>query len=124
MLPGYDDPDHLRRRLKDERNAETKKRLLERLDARIDGLLRKAIVQAGFSSTLAECADLTWRLVGFRPGLDLATRYTSPDHLRGKPRYHVRIQWKDAAGCPVKVRGPLVIGAGRYCGLGLFISDE
>jgi CRISPR-associated protein Csb2 len=124
VLPGYDDPDHLRRRLKDVTTSKAKRRLHERLDARIDALLRKAIVQAGFSSMLADCAELSWRLVGFRPGLDLATEYTSPDHLRGKPRYHVRIHWKDAAGSPVKVRGPVVLGAGRYYGLGLFVGEE
>jgi CRISPR-associated protein Csb2 len=91
---------------------------------RIDRLLRKAIFQAGFSSTLADHADLYWQLVGFRPGLNLAIRYDPPDHLRGKPRYHVRIHWKDAVGGPVNVRGPVVIGAGRYCGLGLFARDE
>ncbi len=124
VLPGYDDPDHLRRRLKGSTDGGAKRRLHERLDARVEGLLRKAIVQAGFSPTLAGCAELSWRLVGFRPGLDLATRYASPDHLRGKPRYHVRIRWRDAAGGPVHVRGPVVVGAGRYCGLGLFGIDQ
>jgi CRISPR-associated protein Csb2 len=124
VLPGYDDPDHLRRRLKDVTTPEAKRRLHERLDARIDGLLRKAIIQAGLSATLARYADLSWRLVGFRPGLDLATRYASPKHIQGKPRYHVRVYWRDAAGARVKVRGPLVLGAGRYCGLGLFARDE
>lgn len=124
VLPGYDDPDHLRRRLKDVNTSQAKKRMLERLDARIDGLLRKAIVQAGFSTTLANCAELCWRQVGFRPGLDLATRYTPPDHLRGKPRFHVRIHWKDTIGNPVNVRGPVIIGGGRYYGLGLFATEE
>ena len=59
-----------------------------------------------------------------RPGLDLATRYDCPDHLKGKPRYHVRIHWKDAVGGSVNLCGPVVIGAGRYCGLGLFAGDN
>src|SRR5262249_37098198 len=124
VLPGYDDPDHLRRRLADEKNATVRRRLYERLDARVESLLRKAIIQTGYSATLADCAELSWRMVGFRPGLDLATNYTSPDHLRGKPRYHVRIRWKDAHGRPVNICGPVVIGAGRYCGLGLFAAEE
>ena len=123
VLPGYDDPDHLRRRFRDVKSAEAKRRLHERLDARIDGLLRKAIIQAGFSTTLSKCAELSWRLVGFRPGLDLATKYDPPEHLKGKPRYHVRIHWKDAAGGPVNICGPVVIGAGRYCGLGVFVTE-
>ncbi len=33
-------------------------------------------------------------------------------------------RWRDASGQPVFVRGPLVIGAGRYRGLGLFVAEE
>jgi CRISPR-associated protein Csb2 len=124
VLPGYDDPDHLRRRLKDVTDSKAKRRLYERLDARIGGLLRKAIIHAGFPAPLAQHAELSWRLVGFRPGLDLATNYCSPDHLRGEPRYHVRIHWKDASGAPVNVCGPVVLGVGRFYGLGLFIQDQ
>jgi CRISPR-associated protein Csb2 len=123
VLPGYDDPDHLRRRLEGGRTR-SRRRLHERLDARIEALLRKAIVHAGFAATLAEHAELSWRLVGFRPGVDLATRYCAPDHLMGKPRYHVRIRWKDAAGGLLKVCGPVVLGVGRYYGLGLFVADQ
>ncbi len=98
VLPGFDDRDA----------------------GKAEGLLRKAITQAGLSSTLANNAELEWRCVGFLPGLDVSTRYKSPGHLRDYPRYHVRLQWRDATGRPVKVRGPVVIGGGRYCGLGLF----
>jgi CRISPR-associated protein Csb2 len=124
VLPGYDDPDHLRRRLGGVADAAARRRSHERLDARIDGLLRKAIVHAGFSADLARHAELSWRLVGYRPGLGLATQYRSPDHLRGKPRYHVRVEWKDASGGPVNVRGPVVLGVGRHYGLGLFLADR
>lgn len=123
MLPGYDDPDHLRAKLRDEA-TEGRRRLYERLDARIESLLRKAIRQAGFSSTLADHAELQWRQVGFRAGVDLATRYARSEHHRNKPRYHVRINWRDAAGNSLKVCGPVAIGAGRYSGLGLFAGEE
>lgn len=123
VLPGYDDPNHLRRKLKDMTDAAAKRRLYERLDARTEGLLRKAVRQAGFSDELAQHAELSWRLVGYRPGLQLATQYHTSDHLRGKPRYHVRIRWLDANGNPVNIAGPVVLGAGRYCGLGLFAAE-
>lgn len=124
VLPGHDDRNRLRRKMNDVKNAANRRRWHEQLDTRVEGLLRTAIVQAGFPTTLAECAELSWRLVGFRPGLDLANRYQVPDHLQGRPRYHVRICWRDASGQPVNVCGPGVIGAGRHCGLGLFAAEE
>jgi CRISPR-associated protein Csb2 len=96
VLPGYDSSNP----------AKTEKRL------------RAAIKQAGFPPVLADQAILEWRQVGFLPGLDLARRSLTPAHLAAYPRYHVRIRWPDK----VKVRGPVVIGGGRYCGLGLFVA--
>ncbi|MER3424646.1 MAG: type I-U CRISPR-associated protein Cas5/Cas6, partial [Nitrospiraceae bacterium] len=72
VLPGYEDPAHYRRRLKQGTTAEEQKRLLARLGERIDSLLRKAIVQAGFSEELAAHAELEWRKSGFWPGTDPA----------------------------------------------------
>jgi CRISPR-associated protein Csb2 len=54
--------------------------------------------------------------VGFLAGVDLASRYAVPAHLRGSPRVHVRLRW------PQEVRGPLCLGSGRFSGLGLFVS--
>lgn len=122
VLPGHDDPRHYRRRLKDTVDAEEQKELLARLDARIDGLLRKAIVQAGFSETLAEHALIDWRKGGFWPGAELADRYGVPDHLKRFPRLHVKIQWRDKDGNVVKVPGPICIGGGRFYGMGLFAA--
>lgn len=122
VLPGYDDPAHYRRRLKQEIRAEEQKQLLTRLNDRIDGLLRKAITQAGFSQVLADHAELEWRKVGFWPGADLADRYGVPDHLRRFPRFHVRLNWRDAHDRPLQVSGPVCIGGGRFFGLGLFTA--
>jgi CRISPR-associated protein Csb2 len=96
--------------------------MLARLSNRIDGLLRKAIVQAGFPEELADRAELEWRKVGFWPGTDLADRYGVPDHLRRFPRFHVKIQWRDARGNAVEVPGPVCFGGGRFYGLGLFAA--
>ena len=92
------------------------------LHRRIDGLLRKAIVQAGFSQVLADHADLEWRSTGFWPGTDLARHYGVPEHLRRFSRYHVRLKWCDERGRPVNVPGPICIGGGRFYGLGLFAA--
>lgn len=77
-------------------------------------LLRKAFVDAGLSDELVKgVTELSWRNVGFRAGVDLASRYNLPDRLTG-PRYHVRVRFAHP------VRGPLAVGAGRYRGLGVF----
>jgi CRISPR-associated protein Csb2 len=123
VLPGYDDPAHYRRRLKKGTTAAEQKQLLARLSERTDGLLRKAIMQAGFSKVLADHAEIEWRKGGFWSGVDLADRYGVPDHLRRFPRFHVGIKWRDARGRPVMVSGPICIGGGRFFGLGLFAAE-
>jgi CRISPR-associated protein Csb2 len=122
VLPGYDDPRHYRRRLNSQIGAAEQKELLGRLDARIDGLLRKAIMQAGFSEVLAENALVEWRKGGFWPGAELADRYGVPDHLKRFPLLHVRIRWRNAEGNPVPVPGPICLGGGRFYGVGLFAA--
>ena len=118
ILPGYDDPDHLRRKLKNGVDAETQKRYLARLDARMDELLRKAFRQGGFSSELVDRTELEWREVGFRPGVELASRYLPPENLNNAPRIHVRVRF------PHAVRGPIAVGSGRFRGFGLFAMEH
>jgi CRISPR-associated protein Csb2 len=119
VLPGYDDPDHLRRRLRDNGDAAVQRRLLAQLNGRIEGLLRKALRQAGLADEVATAAVLDWRSVGFRPGVDPARHYLRPENLGAFPAYHVRVRFA------TPIPGPLVVGAGRYRGFGLFaIEDE
>ena len=118
ILPGYDDPDHLRRKLKDGRDADTQKRYLARLDSRMDELLRKAFRQAGYSNELLEQTELDWREVGFQAGVDLASRYLPPENLNNVPRIHVRVRF------PIAVRGPLAVGSDRFRGFGLFVKVD
>lgn len=113
ILPGYDDPDHLRRKLKASIDSETQKHYLQKLDARIDGLLRKAFLQAGYTQELVSQLQLQWRDVGFRAGVEPASRYLPPENLNKSPRYHVKVQF------PSAVRGPVAIGGGRFRGFGL-----
>jgi CRISPR-associated protein Csb2 len=122
VLPGHDDPAHYRRRLARGAAAEEQKNLLERLDDRIEALLRKAILQAGFSETLAKHAELDWSKAGFWPGSAPVDRYGIPDHLRRFARYHVKIQWRDEVKRPLEITGPICIGGGRFYGLGLFAA--
>jgi CRISPR-associated protein Csb2 len=94
VLPGYDD-----------RDAVT-----------AEQLLRRAFGHAGFSEAVVRSLTLEWRNVGFRVGVELASRYCLPERLNG-PRYHIRVRFVHP------IRGPLAVGAGRYRGLGLFVAE-
>ncbi len=121
-LPGFDDPAHYRRRLARGVDAAEQHRLLAKLDRRIDELIRRAIVQGGFSETLARRAEVEWRRSGFWPGTELPDRYGAPPHLSRFPRFHVRIAWHGADGRMIAIPGPICLGGGRHYGLGLFAA--
>lgn len=125
ILPGYDDPRKLRRRLDNPTaplSVEGKADILRRLDARIEHLLRKAIVQSGFSEAMARNAQLDWRSTGYWPGTAHASQYAVPEQHRRYRRLHVRISWCKPDGSPMKVPGPICIGGGKHSGLGLFAA--
>jgi CRISPR-associated protein Csb2 len=96
----------------------------DRRRGKAESLFRKAIVQAGFSKTLADHADIELRSVSHWPGGDIASRYFVPQHLRDYPRRHCQIAWRDPAGNPLAIPGPVVIGGGRYCGVGVFAAMQ
>jgi CRISPR-associated protein Csb2 len=124
ILPGHDDPRKLRQRLHESSglSAEEKNALVARLDQRIDHLLRKALLQAGYSATLTHHADIEWRGSGYLPGTDLASRYMAGDQHRRFRKLHVRMQFRDEHGQPLSIPGPLCIGGGRFSGTGLFAA--
>jgi CRISPR-associated protein Csb2 len=117
ILPGFDDPDHLRGKMNRGCDAATQRKYLARLDARMDYLMRKAFRQAGFAAELVAQLELAWRQAGFRAGVDLAARYLPPKNLDGSPRIHVRVRF------PSPVSGPIAVGSGRFRGFGLFAAD-
>jgi len=82
--------------------------------AKAEKLFFKTLLHAGYPpDTLA---DLEFRNVSFWPGGDLALRFLRPEYLkRGHwSVYHVHLRWR------MPVLGPLALGAGRHCGLGIF----
>jgi CRISPR-associated protein Csb2 len=85
--------------------------------AKAERILRRAFIDAGLPRELVEKAELEWRAVGFRRGVDPATKYCRPDKLHGR-RFHVRVRF------PHAIAGPLAVGAGRYRGLGVFAIDD
>ena len=126
ILPGHDDRGNYRARLFPKEVSQgmlapaKQQEWLAKLDARTEALLRKAIRQVGFSEELARHAGLSWRSTGFCRGLALASEYAIPQKLRRFRRLHVRVVWRDEAGNPLRVVGPLCLGGGRFGGLGLF----
>ncbi|WP_038171087.1 type I-U CRISPR-associated protein Csb2 [Verrucomicrobium sp. BvORR106] len=131
VLPGHDDPRQLRKRLRPEApalSAEEKAQILRKLDVRIERLLRKALLDSGLPAPLVANAELQWRDTGFVQGVDLASRYSVPDHCRRFRRLHVRICWREhileGSAQPIKLKGPFCIGSGKFAGLGLFVPLE
>lgn len=116
VLPGHDDPGGLRRKLRHASAGEEQKAMLLRMHNRRDALVRKALLHAGLGEALAFTAQVETRETGFLAGADLASRYAVPAHLRGAPRFHVRLKW------PQAVAGPICIGSGRFSGMGLLAS--
>ncbi len=124
ILPGYDDPRKLRRRLAASAapplGAREKTDILCKLDQRIEHLLRKAIRQAGFPEVMARDAELDWRSAGYWPGTAHASQYAVPEQHRRYRRLHVRIKWRTPEGARLRMPGPFCIGGGRFSGMGLF----
>lgn len=121
ILPGFDDPGKLRRRLNtDTLTAQEKANIVLKLETRIEALLRKALRQAGYPEELVQHAELQWRGVGFIQGTNLAKAYAVPDQHRRYRRLHVRVAWRNAKGEPLPLAGPHCFGGGRFTGLGLF----
>lgn len=51
-------------------------------------------------------------------GSELSSRFDAPGHFRGKMRLHVQLHFAQ------DIRGPLLLGAGRFKGLGLFLPES
>lgn len=98
----------------------------DRKEKKAEKLLRKCIIQAGYSEYLAKHALIDWRPVGYHPGAEHVKSYQCnvPKHLDKYPRYHVKITWRNADGSPLNVHGPIVLGGGRYYGIGLFVAED
>lgn len=81
-----------------------------------DRLLAKAFQHAGYS--LSAVKEVELRRISFIAGCEDALSYrpAGNHYLRGCSVYHVRLRWRR----PVK--GPLAIGSGRHCGLGVFAA--
>lgn len=86
--------------------------------AKRDRLFAKALKHAGYS--LSALAQVDFRRFPFFNGAQdaLAYRPTGDHHLSHCSVYHVRLRWRTA------FRGPLAVGSGRHCGLGVFAAYQ
>ncbi len=89
----------------------------EGVASKTDKLLAKMFRHAGYS--LDMLASLDFHRMPFLRGAEDAKRYRprSPHHLANCTMYHMRIRWK------YPMSGPIALGSGRFCGLGLFAAD-
>lgn len=85
----------------------------------IETALRRALVETP--------CEFTWQALPFHKNCLSAHKYDRngrragyyrPKHLEDRTMVHVRLRFRNA------VKGPLALGAGRYCGLGLFAAEE
>lgn len=84
-------------------------------------LFMEAVAQAGLPAGIVE--SFTLRKAPFWPGSTHPKWYRRPDYLdtaknKRFPAWHVCIRFREP------VPGPVAIGAGRHCGLGLFAAYE
>jgi CRISPR-associated protein Csb2 len=76
-------------------------------------LVLKALAQAGYTTPVVE---ITLQREPVFPGAEVARAYRVPAYLKEFPRTHAVITFAE------EVPGPVVIGAGRHIGLGLFVA--
>jgi len=81
-----------------------------------DKLLQKIFAHAGYSLDAVD--NLEFQRLPFVRGAEDAKRYRpgAGHYLSNCTMYHMRIRWKQP------LAGPIVLGSGRFCGLGLFAT--
>lgn len=77
------------------------------------GLLLKALAQAGCTTPIAE---IVLQAEPVLPGAEMARAYRVPSYLKELPRTHAVLTFAEP------VPGPIVVGAGRHIGLGVFAA--
>lgn len=80
--------------------------------SKAERLFFKAMRQAGLPVEAVQ--DLTLRKAPFWSGSQHPRHYRRPQYLKHLPAWHACIRFREL------ISGPLAIGAGRHCGLGVF----
>ncbi len=106
ILPGYDD-------------FKTITRHDPKQPTKAERLLLKCLIHAGIP--IESVKDITLRRAPFWSGSQHPRHYHRPDYLKdhyARPGWHVRLAFHEP------LAGPLAIGAGRHCGLGILAGSE
>jgi CRISPR-associated protein Csb2 len=77
-------------------------------------LILQAFHESGYNIETVE--EFSYQSAPFWPGAGAARHARVPKHLDRWPRYHISVVFKK----PVK--GPVIVGIGRHCGLGVFAT--
>ncbi len=88
----------------------------DRKPARRERMLRQCFKDAGVDLSAVESFEA--RSASFIPASIGMQGYKRPKYLVGLPAVHVRLVFRQVFA------GPIAIGAGRHCGLGLFAAAE
>ena len=103
----------------------------DKKDAKTIRLIQLALQRAGIETP----CDFTWQAIPFFKNCLTAHKYDRdrrfigyhrPQHLKDRTALHVKLAFHDGSSYkrPVKVPGPITLGAGRHCGLGLFANAD
>ena len=79
-------------------------------------LLFQALAAAGYPAEAVR--RLSFQMAPYWPGCAAAAAIMTPRHLNRWPRLHVAIDFSQP------IEGPLAIGLGRHCGIGLFAAAD
>ncbi|MBI2527867.1 MAG: type I-U CRISPR-associated protein Cas5/Cas6 [Candidatus Rokubacteria bacterium] len=87
----------------------------DRRSRKAAGLVLKALGQAGYPTPVAEVSVQAEPVFA---GAAMSREYVVAEHLRHWPRVHVIVRFSE------RVPGPVIVGAGRHSGLGVFAALE
>ncbi len=82
-----------------------------------DDLLRLSLRHAGLPSESSEVEIVESRSTSWLPRVASSGQFKRPAYLRDRPAVHVRLRFR------WPIRGPISLGSGRHCGLGVFATD-
>ncbi len=102
ILPGYDD-------------FKSRGQRGDKQPTKAERLFLKCLTHAGIP--IASVEGITLRRAPFWPGSQHPSRYRRPDYLadrHARPGWHVGLVFREP------IAGPISVGAGRHCGLGIF----
>lgn len=69
------------------------------------------------ASLLAAVESIESRPTSWFPGVASSNRFKRPEYLGRLPAVHLRLRFREP------MQGPIALGAGRHCGLGLFAAE-